>query len=94
MYDAHDFKLPQFLDFVQNYEAAKSLLETAHNLTKDFSFKLSKALQHEILYIELLQASDRQRLSGSRVAISNVTQRIHACLASAKSGEWYKVSEK
>ncbi|XP_072013649.1 integrator complex subunit 8-like isoform X1 [Amphiura filiformis] len=70
---------------IKNYESAKSLLETAHNTTKDFSFKLSKALQHEILYIELLRASDRQRISGSHVAIANVTQRIHACLSSAKS---------
>ncbi|XP_022092022.1 integrator complex subunit 8-like [Acanthaster planci] len=68
---------------IKNYTAAKSLLETAHTLVRDTSFKLQKALLHEILYIELLsgEASSRQVEPGK----PTVAQRIQACLASAKS---------
>ncbi|XP_038069919.1 integrator complex subunit 8-like [Patiria miniata] len=68
---------------IKNYAAAKSLLETAHALVRDTSFKLQKALLHEILYIELLsgEAGTRQVEPGK----PTVPQRIQSCLASAKS---------
>ena len=56
-------------------------------MTKDFSHKLSKALQHEILYVELLRTADKLA-GGHRTPIADVNQRIQACLASAKSGRW------
>ncbi|XP_033626504.1 integrator complex subunit 8-like [Asterias rubens] len=68
---------------IKNYSTAKSLLQTAHALVRDTSFKLQKALLHEVLYVELLSGeADNQTTEAGKQTIA---QRIQACLASAKS---------
>ncbi|XP_071823499.1 integrator complex subunit 8-like [Apostichopus japonicus] len=65
---------------LKNFTSAKRLLQAAHNLMKECSSKLQRALVNEMLYVDLLHAQDSgyKYLGGK---MEETVKRIQACSA-------------
>ncbi|XP_077983182.1 integrator complex subunit 8-like [Glandiceps talaboti] len=67
---------------IENYSAAKTLLQKGHETVKDLSFKLAKAINQEILYVEMLD-ENTDNLDDNKK--DDYIKRILACLMTSSN---------
>ncbi|XP_071959305.1 integrator complex subunit 8-like isoform X2 [Antedon mediterranea] len=67
---------------IKDFKTARSLLTTAFDAVKDTSLKLGKAIQHEILHVDICSLKLGQQTAAEK---NNMTHRAMGCLGTIQS---------